>query len=232
MPIVPSGAKRLMQAQSFGPDYSMSDEFGDTDFASLIPKQVDNSNSQFPVEEQMDSVEEPAKDVGDLAEVGADPEKPSDIGEFVFQKLQNFGYPPRRLEEFESEFVKQKFYPGDNKEVSVVIPDKYYGTKKSLSDEDLNGIVKEIVEKFGLSFIEGERGDKKITLEFMSQRAKTLKDNGGVEEEVVGDELDEVYGTPQTAKKGRAKKAADVPTTFELLKMGREQLIEALMKKN
>ena len=229
MPIVPSGAKRLMQAQSFGPDYPMSSGFGGRE---LAPPE---SAAQQPVGEGSLPTEEdsfaPSGDIGDLAEVGDVQEGPSDIGEYISQKLQGFGYPPRRLEEFESEFVKQKFFPGDNKEVTVVIPDRYYGTKKSISDDDLNEIIQEITEKFGLSFIEGEKGDKKVILEFMSQRAKTLKENGGEEEKVVGDELDEIYGNPKAPKKGRSKKA-DVPTTLELLKLGREQLIAALLKQN
>lgn len=228
MPIVPSGTRRIMQAQSFGDTINPQNDLGKLDLG-----QPTAGDQQITPQNTEQISMEPAKDVEDLKLDINKNEKSSDISSYIFEKLQSFGYPPRRLEEFESEFVKEKFYPGENKEVTIVIPDRYYGMKKGLSEEDVKVIIKEISEKFGLSFLEGDREDKKITLEFMSQQQAQQLAQDEEANTVVGDELDEVYGTPsnEKEKKGKSKKTKAY-TAFELIKMGRDSWIEELMKRS
>lgn len=225
MPIVPSGTRKVMQAQSFGDTINPQNDLG-----NLRLDQPLEGSEQVNIPQDIDA--EPSKDINSLTEQVGNTDKASDISEYIFEKLQSFGYPPRRLEEFESEFVKQKFYPGENREVTVVIPDRYYGMKKGLSEEDVNSIIKDISDKFGLSFLEGNREDKKITLEFMSaQQAKQLAADEN-EEAVAGDDLDEVYGSPSKEKsKSKKSKETKAYSIFELIKMGRESWIEALLKR-
>jgi hypothetical protein len=173
------------------------------------------------------------KDISDLSQPAdidqSEKESTTDITEYIFEKLQNFGYPPRRLEEFETEFVKQKFYPGENKEVTIVIPDRYYGMRKSLSDKDIKTIISEMSEKFGLSFTEGEREDKKITLNFISQQEAEKIKSDSEEDSFVGDELDEIYGSP-SKDKSKSKKVKAF-TALELVKMGRDNWIHDFLNK-
>ena len=216
-----------MQAQSFGDTINPQNDLGNL----RLDQSLSGDKQQVALPQEITT--EPAKDIGSLTEQVGNTEKTSDISEYIFEKLQSFGYPPRRLEEFESEFVKQKFYPGENKEVTVVIPDRYYGMKKGLSEEDVNTIIKEISEKFGLSFLEGDREDKRITLEFMSQQQAQQLAKDEEANTVVGDELDEVYGAPSKEKpKSRKTKETKAYSAWELIKMGRDAWIESFIKRS
>jgi len=227
MSIVPSGTRRIMQAQSFGDTMNPQNGLGKLDLGQLT------SGGQEFVPQNTEQISiEPSKDVENLTLDIDKNKKPSDISEYIFEKLQSFGYPPRRLEEFESEFVKQKFYPGENREVTVIIPDRYYGMKKGLSEEDVNSIIKEISDKFGLSFLEGDREDKKITLEFMSQQQAQQLAKDEEASAVAGDELDEVYGVPSKEKDKKRSKKTKAYTAWELIKMGRESWLESFMKRS
>lgn len=233
MPIVPSGTKRLMEAQTFGNDYFIPDEINN--LRPLQTNQQPLTEENQPINNQLpQSIEQhPQQDIGELADLNVqNKEQSTNITEYIFNKLEGFGYPPRRLEEFESEFVKQKFYPGENKEVTIVVPDRYYGTRKNLSEEDVNALISEISEKFGLSFTEGEREDKKITLNFMSQQEAKKIENAENAEVVVGDELDEVYGSPSKEKDKTKTKKTKAYSALELIKMGREDWIDEIMKRS
>ena len=187
MSIVPRGTRRQMVAQSFVRD----------DLTGFEPELSDeNINRLQP--------EEPVTGEIQTEEVQAKP----DLTEYIFKTLEGFGYPPRRLEEYEKEFVNEKIFAGGVKEVSIVIPDRYYGTRKRVSDEDFNKMVTDIQENFGLSFIDAERKDKKITINFTSQKQEDTED-----EIAPGDDLDEVYGQP----KGKKAKPKTASTLRELL---------------
>jgi hypothetical protein len=159
-----------------------------------------------------------------------------DITNYIFQKLEGFGYPPRRLEDFSSEFVTEKIYSGGIKEVAVVIPDSYYGSRNKVSDHDFTKIIDEIQQKFKLHFTDGERKDKKITLNFTSQKPI---DNTATEDQGSGDNLDEVYGKrgnsqekkqqPNSPIKSNVKvKKVQASTLNEMLAENKDSMIEAL----
>ncbi|MFA5601108.1 MAG: hypothetical protein WDA06_10990 [Phenylobacterium sp.] len=206
MSIVPSGKKRTMIAQSFS-----QDDFGGLGNFDIEPANFNNND----VGESLSDKENPYH-----AKIpsGQEEKEKESVREFIFNKLVDFGYPPRRLREFESEFASQKFYPDGNKDVTVTLPDRYYGTDKSLSESDLNGIVKEISDKFELQMVEGKREDKKITIEFVNRSSKTEDDKN---EKQVEDTLDEVYGG------GKNKKAQSI---MEMIREARFNFIEKNIK--
>ncbi len=129
-----------------------------------------------------------------------------DISQYVFKKLEGFGYPPRRLQEFKQDFLQQKLYPGGMKDVTVTIPDRYYGTNKRLSDKDYNILVNEIQDKFNLQFQDGSRGkDKKIIMNFMTKTSQSAESN---QQQSAPDILDQVYGTGNGKKQPKQKQAS------------------------
>jgi len=162
-------------------------------------------------------------------------EEAHDVSQYIFNKLQQFGYPARRLEQFEEEFVREKLYPGGSREIEIAIPDRYYGKKTRISDKDFASIVKEIQTKFGLSFSEAERKDKKIVMQFSYDATESENSD---EEDMAGDILDEVYGggggasesqkSSNKPKKPATKKMAS--TISEMIKEHRKSLFDAIIK--
>ena len=231
MALYPNGKRRIMVAQQeapqqFGPD------FGETAGTSVPNPQetppLDEVEQEAPPaeirpedvdESQTGSPETPVVEGG-----GMEAQKPAkDIQGYIFNKLQSFGYPPRRLEEFEDEFVEENLSPGDVRDVTVVIPARYYGKRETLSKEDFAKMINEIQKQFGLSFMNAKKTGKKISIQFSSQ---TVQDASQTQQP---DELDEVYGTPKGNKGsgGSQRKAFTLP---EMLKSSKEKLYELLVK--
>ena len=207
MNIVPSGARKLMIAQTMMSD---ANPFGA--FESENPNMAtDNmSTMEEDVQPQTEQIQEPSDDG-----------KP-DLTEYIFKTLEKFGYPPRRLEEYEKEFVNEKIFSGGVKEVAVTVPDRYYGTRKRISDDDFNQMVNDIQNSFGLTFIDAERKDKKITINFSSQKPEEESDVP------LGDDLDEVYG-PSKDKKGSPKRKAAI--SMQSIKYA-DDLYRVILKRN
>ena len=194
MNIVPSGAKKRMVAQTMMGD---GDSFGDLETNVEIPEGV-TSEIQPETPPQTEQIPEDGK---------------PDLTEYIFKTLENFGYPPRRLEEYEKEFVNEKIFAGGVREVTIVIPDRYYGTRKRISNDDFNKMVNDIQKSFGLTFIDAERKDKKISINFSSQKQE--EENEGVQ---LGDDLDEVYGQPKDKKtKRKVASIRDADDLYSLL---------------
>ena len=189
MSFVPSGKRKRMVAQT----NMMSDgnSFGDFETETEIPDNLGNMTEDVQPQTEQIPQEQPANDG-----------KP-DLTEYIFKTLEKFRYPPRRLEEFEKEFVNEKIFSGGVKEVAVVIPDRYYGTRKRISDDDFNQMINDIQNSFGLTFVDAERKDKKITINFSSQKPEEENDVP------LGDDLDDVYG-PSKDKSGKRKAAASM----------------------
>jgi len=244
MAIVPSGKRRKMVAQSFGNEELSSANMEDS-LSGNSPSKTDNS---FLTEDylrdfagQTESGDDPA-----IAEEGEghltdsydermeDAKKDTggraaeDVGAYIFSKLEAFGYPPRRLEEFENEFVNEKIFPEGIREVTIVIPDRYYGTRKRLSDPDFSDLVKEIQGKFGLNFTDAERKDKKISMNFTSQSIKN-EDEEGEESEFAGDVLEEVYGPGNPSNKMKKSRNKTAMTIQDMMKLSKEKLIDKLI---
>lgn len=217
MAIVPSGKRRQMMAQNFEDDplSSVNLDKSDMDLSALDSfnkKDVKMDESTFEGAKMPDE----------------DDSKGSDVGTYIFSKLESLGYPPRRLEEFENEFINEKIYPGGVREVTIIIPDRYYGMKKRLSTSDFSEIVKEIQDNFGLNFVDAERKDKKISMNFTSQSAKD-EDGEEEENEFAGDVLEEVYGPGDSSRKSKPKNKSAM-TMRDMLKMSKEKLVEKIIK--
>ena len=230
MSIVPSGTKRTMVAQTFSQDASgldiddktLSDmglgqdqSFNKNTLESGSPDQM--PGDPFSSEQNLSAPTEGKAD-----------ESQSDVSVYIFEKLEGFGYPPRRLQEFENDFVDEKIYPGGVTEMTIVIPDQYYGKKGRISNKDFSSIIQDIQDKFGLTFVDAERKDKKITMNFSSQKPQK-EDGEGEEAEFESDILDDVYGGGSD-KKGRKKTKVKASTMNELLKVSRQQVLDILLK--
>jgi len=207
MNIVPSGARKLMIAQTMMSDDNSFGAF-DTEIPDMAANMATTEEEMQPQTEQI-----PQEQAGDG--------KP-DLTEYIFKTLEKFGYPPRRLEEYEKEFVNEKIFSGGVKEVAVTVPDRYYGTRKRISDDDFNQMVNDIQNSFGLTFIDAERKDKKITINFSSQKPEEESDVP------LGDDLDEVYG-PSKDKKGSPKRKA--ATSMQSIKYA-DDLYRVILKRN
>jgi len=184
MSFVPSGKRKRMVAQS----NMMIDgnSFGVFEDGTEMPNDMASVEDDLQPQTEQIPQEQPTDD--------GEP----DLTEYIFKTLEKFGYPPRRLEEFEKEFVNEKIFSGGIREVEVVIPDRYYGTRKRISDNDFNQIVNDIQNSFGLIFNEAERKDKKINISFTSEKKEEEDDVQ------LGDDLDDVYG-PSKDRKGKKK---------------------------
>jgi hypothetical protein len=216
MAIVPNGTKRTMMAQTFGRNPDMG-----LDNLSGLPDTGQQMSPNVPQTEPIDANQVQEQPVEQIQEQPAEQgEADEDLTSYVVSKLQEMGYPPRRLLEFEDKLVEEKIFPGEIREVNIVLPDSYYG--KRLSGKDLAKIIKEVQEKFGLSFVDADRREKKVTMNFTSRRMETGN------EAPVADALEEVYGSP--ASSGGNKKKTKAHTIQELLKMSKLLLYEDLKK--
>ncbi len=212
MNIVPSGKIRLLRGQRIeepitpGLDNGVSNDISmGEDLPQDVPdvSSVDNSiQTEVPQEDTLTG--------------------------YIFKKLQEFGYPGRRLDEFKKKFVSEDISPDGTKNKVVEIPDKYYpgqdGITKTVEDSDVSNIAKEIQQKFGLHFNGAKRSDGKWSISFTS--ANVQKD----EEAPIADNLDEVYGNPLKGDKGRRRESVKASTLGELMKESKDNVFDKLNK--
>ena len=217
MAIVPSGTRKMMVAQTSGqqPAFNPQLENLNMDKPQVSPQEGEGS-SYLP--KGLFNEEKSSDGMGD---------GPPDITEFIFSKLERFGYPPRRLEQFENKFVDEKLYPGGLREVSITLPDRYYAKRKRLSDSDIASIVKEMQSQFQLNFVDAERKDKNLTMNFTSQVQKDENED----EALAGDVLDDVYGGGGEGGsfKQKKNKKTQASTINELLKYNKENLFQTML---
>lgn len=227
MAIVPSGKKRIMEAQSSlqaDSQWGLGQEFGGAPVEQ--PQQGANANVQ---QEQAPLKEENVQGVQGVQEEKGEDGKP-DILEYIYKVLEKLGYPPRRLEEFSDEFIEEEMFPGGIKDITVTLPDRYYGQKKRISDKDLSNIMNQIQKQFGLTLTQATRKEKKAIMNFTSQPQEQE------EVEVPGDDLDEIFGTQKGAENNKAKAATSPKNNLKTLKNPKRkkeaQTIHELVKEN
>jgi hypothetical protein len=229
MSIVPSGTKRIMVAQNFAKDNYGLDLQGVNPARPVSQQdfsQQDTNKQEMPAQPpQETAINDTVAPQDPNAPQEAGESSNEDLTEYIFKKLESWGYPPRRLEEFEDKFVNEKIFPGDVKEVVIELPDRYYGTRKRLSGKDLAQIVREVQEKFGLNFQDAERKEKKLTINFSSQQTINPEE----EMEGAGDNLDEIYGTPAAGGKKQPSNKKTAATLNEMLKEGHSALYNAIV---
>jgi hypothetical protein len=196
--IVPVGTQRIMEAQAPPPmaqparldmpeDMDVSQLDGFSDPADEIQQEIDESEQQ--------------------SEMSGDK---SDIRATVFNFLVGLGYPPRRLQEFKSQFVSESGTPSSGAEVTLKVPDEMYGKNMPIPREKMKEIVQEVEQKHGLSFTNYTRQNEELTLKFISQ---DTADRQSLEDQSPGDILDKVYGKPSGGQKSAR-------TIQELIKSG------------
>jgi len=222
MTIVPAGKKRLMEAQSINSPLSQgvdsnipSFETEDSLEEDIIPGQS-NIDQMKEEQEQIGGPENPVEPVSGK----------KTLTDYIFKKLESFGYPGRRLQEFKSKFVRETVSPDGIKDIQVEIPDKKYpnemGQTESIENEDLGAISKEVNKLFGLNFNGAERTDGKWTIKFTSAKITNPEEGGGM----ARDNLEEVYGNPNKTKEEPKRVAAY--TLREMIKAKKDGLVRTL----
>jgi len=214
MAIVPSGKRKIMVAQH--------GSFGQQDFSN---SQLDNLNLNKPMVPPQEDSDTSSFLPKNFFDEKTDDTSQMDITEFIFKTLEGFGYPPRRLEQFENKFVDEKLYPGGLREISITLPDRYYSERKRLKDTDISKIVQEMQTTFQLNFVDAERKDKNIKMNFTSQSQKEEGEEGEVD--MAGDVLDDVYGGGETAS--RKKKSKKAQTINELVKSNKDVIYNLML---
>jgi len=215
MDLVPTGKTRVMVAQQFSNPLSEGFEGSSIAEENPLENPLESPSEVGGAEDTLETgraMDEDVESQGVNADVSIQPGEenqvdPEDNGRktlttYVYEKLQNYGYPGRRLQDFKSEFVKESISPEGVKDIQVVIPDKKYADEKGYTDtienEELTQISSEVNKMFGLNFNGAERSDGKWTIKF------TSADMSDPEEEITHDSLDQVYGKPD--KGGKDKK--------------------------
>jgi len=244
MSIVPSGKTRVMVAQTFSDP--LSEGFGGEPVSSEETGPIslgaeDSLETGGAMEEDISGVDPNANAgmVNDDVSIGEEEEQslaPKEKGKktltsYIYEKLQSYGYPGRRLTDFKAEFVKESISPEGVKDIQVVIPDKKYPDERGFTDtienEELKEISHEINQAFGLNFNGAERSDERWTIKF------TSADMSNPEEELVShDNLDKVYGKPDKGNKSEKRpmenKAAS--TMGEMIKEQKSSTVKKLKK--
>ncbi len=239
MTIVPSGKMHIMKTQKFanplsqGFDDNVSINHNIPSFETEQGMDEDISPEISP--EAVDGLKEEQDQMGGPEDPMESKTKGKTLSDFIFKKLESFGYPGRRLQEFKSKFVRESVSPEGVKDIQVEIPDKKYpdntGQTESIENEDLGAISKEINQMFGLNFNGAERTDGKWTIKFTSAEITNPDAEGGM----VRDNLDEVYGKPTKpgspgSPGNKEPKPIAAHTLLEMIKDGKNGLVKDLIK--
>lgn len=222
MAIVPSGKARIMVAQSFASPF----------FEGANNSSPDNSASPItssPIEgRNLGEVDETPLDENSIPKK----EEKRTLTSYIFEKLESFGYPGRRLQEFKSSFVKESVSPDGVKNIEVVIPDKKYpgmdGKTDTIENEDLKEFANEIKEQFSLNFNGAERSGGKWNIKFTSADTSIEENPEGI----VNDNLEQVYGKPQDTSKKTDKKSVKKGFSLqEMINSKKEEMVKFFMNK-
>lgn len=242
MTLVPVGKLRLMKVQSitdpvsgwFPPGQApavQNQSIGQMGLAETKPmddgSNINLVNNNTP---NLDGVDDYLMDKTNIPEEAKKPQMQSGGGikDFVFEKLQGFGYPPRRLLDFKDKFAKMSIDSDFSRTVEIDIPDKHYGNNKPIDKEEFAKFVKEIEQKFDLYFEKADNNDGRWTIAFTSVN---MAAQNAVEEEISGDNLEQIYGTPSGTQKDKTnvpqKQASSIQ---ELMQSRKDELVNTLNK--
>ena len=231
MDIVPTGKTRVMVAQTYS--NPLSEGFGGMPINNEETSQaLETSNA---MEEDIGGESNGIND-----DVSIEPGEEQNLAPkekengrktlttYVYEKLQSYGYPGRRLQDFKAEFVKESISPEGIKDIQVVIPDKKYPDEKGFTDtienKELKEISHEVSQMFGLHFNGAERSDGKWTIKY------TSADLSDPEEEISNDNLDQVYGKPDKSRQERQKPIRSASTMKEMIKDQKDKIVKTLKK--
>lgn len=217
----PSGKRRYVKAQGIN-NYDLGDSF----FTDTAPE---GSTAPQGIGQELGSLFDQESAIQDQQEDDQS-STDTDILDYIMKKLESFGYPPRRLNDFKDEFVSEKLLPGSARDVSVTFPDMYYGKGKRLNREDISKITEDIQNNFDLTFTDGERKDKKVFLNFVSKGQEGETE----EEEGMGDELDVAFGgesQQNSNSKSKSKKKKSASTQQEMMKLSMLSAFDKINKR-
>jgi hypothetical protein len=236
MSITPIGKLKQMEAQNIGNPILNSSPLGEPSPMGEEASQVDSlreeaipgdiSNGDIPEIDDQDGM------VDEVVEEEQGPpiqkEKKKTLSNYIFKKLEEFGYPGRRLEEFKKKFVTQDISADGTETVKVEIPDKKYpnpnsGETETIEANDLTGMIREVNKMFGLNFTGAHRSEGKWTMDFSSAKVDREEDTAGMQ-----DNLDEVYGTPSKGKNEKTTPTRAAHTLGELIKESKNKIVNKL----
>lgn len=239
MALVPSGKTRVMVAQNYGNPLSEG-------FSKGPSVETEGGGGSLPLttekamDDELDVADQNAPSDGSLLdepdEIGGNEapmepkQKKKTLTNYVYKKLEEYGYPGRRLNEFKSKFVRESVSPEGVKDIQVEIPDKKYpgpdGLADTIENEDLRSIASEVSQMFGLNFNGAERSDGKWTIKFTSETIRNPEEG-----EMVHDNLDEVYGKPSgNADPTKPSPKVAAPTLSEMIKEAKDVFAKGLLK--
>ena len=231
MTIVPAGKTHIMEAQSISNPLVQGYD-GDTSFNNNLPtletEEAMEEDLSVPNEVENTDIVQPQEGVEQQVSP-IDEGKKKTLTNYIYKKLQSYGYPGRRLDEFKTKFVRETLSPDGMKDVQVELPDKKYNDKglaDSIDHEELRDIAQEINKLFGLNFNGADHADGKWTVKFTSQKITNPEDEQGG----FRDGLEEVYGNPANTKEKEPEHAVKAFTLREMIKTQKEGIMSKLKK--
>ena len=229
MAIVPAGKMRLMVAQDIS--NPLYDQPVPENIESPVPGVEESLEGDIPQEESLPQLSEEGIEQEEMQqEMTPEPSgQNKTLSDYVFKKLQSYGYPGRRLEEYKPKFVDQDIAADGTENVKIEIPDKKYpssetGVTESIEAGDLKEVVKEIREHFGLNFTGAHRAEGKWTISFTSGKVTSEED----QEPGFNDNLDDVYGTPSGSQNSKKVKPIKAYTMTEMIKANKNNIMDKL----
>lgn len=209
--ITPSGQRRLMQAQTPMPQEGQ--EATGLDMDGIDPQAFE----QFQDNQEVDELENQVEEVKE-EQSSSSPNLIKFIFDFMSEKL---GYPPRRLQEFKSQFVHESGAKGQPSQYTITLPDQVYGSDEPIPDSMLKTLVNGIEQKFGISYQDYKRSDLKLILSFSSEDESAKEEM----EEGPGDILDQVY-----KNKGGSSNSKKAQTIHEMIKTSKNHNLKNIFK--
>jgi len=224
--LVPNGKRRLMVAQTApSPTAGMAGEMdlsgveaGNTQFSDQQGQGQGDPQAEAAAGAAQDPAGQMESEVQQQGAAQQSQGQEGDVSKTVFDFLVGLGYPPRRLQEFKSRFVSESGSANAGTTVTLVCPDQVYGQDMQIPRAKIKELVQMVEQRHGLSFQDYKRANQELTLSFMTADAaaqQSMQDNS------VGDILDQVYGKPAGAGKGKGgKPPVRAQTMQEMLKQG------------
>ncbi|HUS49094.1 MAG TPA: hypothetical protein VMZ91_02960 [Candidatus Paceibacterota bacterium] len=213
MDIVPTGKIRIMEAQSVSNPFSQGyihpeetqDMFSNINMDQEIPQKIE----EIPQEQIQEETQQPEEKT---------------IENYIFKKLESFGWPGRLLQEYKDKFTHKSISADGSEEVKTEILDKHYPDMKTISRDELKEIVKEIQDSFGLHFEGGENNEGKWSLRFSSKSDEAQTEESRKENDMGATTyLDNAYGTPANkSNKNIGKKAS----FLDMIKEEKEKFVK------
>lgn len=193
--IIPHGPFKLMEAQAVH-DPILNEAHGMD--PSLFNNRANIQDSFLDKKFQLDSQDIKSEDHESMSD------DDTSLFDYIFKKLESFGYPPRKLFSYKDDFVTEKMFSDGHTESEIVMPATYYGKRKYISNKEIKSMIDEISNEFSIFFDGAEKSDGKLTIKFTSRApvTKSLQNDGVANKEEDYDvELDKVYGNRPMSKK-------------------------------